>query len=46
MKELIVILGTVLLGCVLYQWILGGDDSLRAACGNLLLETGRRLGGG
>ena len=33
MKELIVIIGSVLLGCVLFQMIAGSDDSLRAAAG-------------
>jgi len=33
MKELIVIIGSVLLGCLLFDMIAGDGDSLRSAAG-------------
>lgn len=33
MKDLIVIIGTVLLGCLLFQWIAGEGMSLKTAAG-------------
>ena len=34
MKELIVIIGTILLGCLLFSWIAGDKDSLKSAAGS------------
>lgn len=34
MKELIVIVGSVLLGCILFDMIAGENDSLKTAAGN------------
>jgi hypothetical protein len=33
MKELIVIIGSVILGCVLFDMIAGSDESLKSAAG-------------
>lgn len=33
MKDLIVIIGTILLGCLLFDWIAGDGDSLKSAAG-------------
>ena len=37
MKDLIVIIGTILLGCLLFGWIAGDGDSLKSAAGDLSL---------
>lgn len=34
MKDLIVIIGTILLGCLLFGWIAGDGDSLKSAAGD------------
>lgn len=33
MKDLIVLVGTILLGCLLFNWIAGDKDSLKSAAG-------------
>lgn len=33
MKDLIVIVGMILLGCLLFDWIAGDENSLKSAAG-------------
>ncbi len=34
MKDLIVIIGMILLGCLIFNWIAGDENSLKSAAGN------------
>lgn len=34
MKDLIVIIGMILLGCLIFNWIAGDEDSLKDAAGS------------
>ena len=36
MKELIIVVGLTLLGCVLFDWIAGDEESLRTISGQKL----------
>lgn len=38
MKDLIVIVGSILLGCLIFQYIVGEDMSLRSASGEKMSE--------
>lgn len=39
MKDLVVIIGTVVLACLIFNMIVGEEDSLKSAGSNLMEET-------
>lgn len=39
MKDLIIIVGTILLGCLLFQMIAGEENSLRKACADKMEQS-------
>ncbi len=39
MKELIIIIGTIVLGCFLFAMIAGSENSLRSAGSNMMEKT-------
>lgn len=39
MKDLLIIIGTILLGCLLFSMIAGDKDSLKTAGGTMLEQT-------
>lgn len=39
MKDLLIIIGTIILGCLLFAMIAGDEDSLKAAGGAMMEKT-------